>query len=201
MKRRIVNAAAILSLLLCVGIATFLVAVVPALSPRNRSAGLQLERPITAGLTRTFDLCTYGRTVYLGSSVLDLDLRMGDPVSLPSTRPIPPTAARAGCSDFWWTAGARYDNAIGAAGQWWHGIGYACAEFPQMNEVRSAVVVALPVWIVVALSLVSSAIVGLRYRNVRRRGTMGCCPTCGYDLRATPERCPECGYAPQRLDG
>ena len=26
-----------------------------------------------------------------------------------------------------------------------------------------------------------------------RRPRPGCCPACGYDLRATPGRCPECG--------
>jgi hypothetical protein len=60
---------------------------------------------------------------------------------------------------------------------------------------RRDVVIAVPNWAM----LVTSA--GLPafwcYRRGRamrlRRRRAGMCPSCGYDLRATPERCPECG--------
>jgi hypothetical protein len=38
-------------------------------------------------------------------------------------------------------------------------------------------------------------LMSLRRRRLHRQR----CPSCGYDLRATPERCPECGAVPANL--
>jgi hypothetical protein len=56
----------------------------------------------------------------------------------------------------------------------------------------------IPLWMPVTLLFVPPGVAALvLIRRVRRR-VAGCCPECGYDLRATPERCPECGALPRR---
>jgi hypothetical protein len=54
-------------------------------------------------------------------------------------------------------------------------------------------VLVVPCWSAAVLfSLLPAVWIGAAYRR-RRRLRRGCCPACGYDLRASPDRCPECG--------
>ncbi len=56
--------------------------------------------------------------------------------------------------------------------------------------------VTVPFWFVGGLLVVVPAAFLLRSRRRQRAVRLGQCRTCGYDLRATPDRCPECGTEP-----
>ena len=57
--------------------------------------------------------------------------------------------------------------------------------------------VMVPHWSLVLVTAALPARAVMRARRRRRAAREGAnpCPSCGYDLRATPDRCPECGTA------
>jgi hypothetical protein len=62
--------------------------------------------------------------------------------------------------------------------------------------------VRLPYWVVIGCAMVLPVPWVVNARRGRRRIWLhrcGLCPTCGYDLRATPNLCPECGGVPTRV--
>lgn len=64
---------------------------------------------------------------------------------------------------------------------------------PNSPGERSFGITVVPFWILIAIELFP---ICWKYRRIRKRSALasrGICPTCGYDLRATPRRCPECG--------
>jgi hypothetical protein len=66
---------------------------------------------------------------------------------------------------------------------------------PPRVVLRSSHRLYFPHWSLAAITAIVPSIWCLRRQRDRARKRLGRCVTCGYDLRATPDRCPECGTA------
>ena len=75
----------------------------------------------------------------------------------------------------------------------WRFAGFGIDEAGGKLRSHYGYVVVFPHWSVVALAAMLPVWWCVRSWRAQRRNLSGLCATCGYDLRATPDRCPECG--------
>jgi hypothetical protein len=62
------------------------------------------------------------------------------------------------------------------------------------STVQRILILRIPHWLIVTLASIFPLWIGGHFLLRRGRQLEGHCPSCGYDLRATPDRCPECGH-------
>jgi hypothetical protein len=183
MKRRLFNLAAAVSLLLC--LATV------ALWVRSYSRG---DVPSCSWI-RAFEPSTtrWDAIAYVG--------RGGTLLSV-SRMVLPQPHQGWGKPGFEFRKSVRlkpYYAATSPSGRWWNPSAFSySSERQRLGPAGDSdqVWLEFPLWLLLLIFLVMPVIALRADLRRRRQYGPGCCPTCGYDLRATPEQCPECGIVP-----
>jgi len=85
----------------------------------------------------------------------------------------------------------------------WEVAGFSYGRETEQHPARVATsqVLVVPHWSLAAASLTPLGLAAIERRRRLRRWRRTACASCGYDLRATPDRCPECGAAAGARDG
>lgn len=76
----------------------------------------------------------------------------------------------------------------------WHYLGFNALQY--RASFTHGFVFVVPDWFLVLLFAIPPTRWVVRRIRSKRRSAAQQCRSCGYDLRATPERCPECGAVP-----
>jgi hypothetical protein len=188
MTRHLLNLLTALSLLLCVAVVALWV------RSYQQVDAVGWYRGSVAGTvwTRTRTQCSSSRGSF---AILSDELRR----SLPEYR----VAEIRGTADaeykkFRWGYDAR---GIGAPPVRWIadadfkavGFVFRRRSIQETSRVAREFLLVVPLWFALVVTAIPPSI-WLRHRQrERRRSRAGLCPSCGYDLRASPGRCPECG--------
>ena len=165
MKRRVLNILTALSLLLCVSVVVLWVRSYHVGDTYAWLPPARAEAVQSAGAR-----LWYFRAESIDEANFPLP-SAGFPPGYQGVRPPPPAHLRS--KPNWQYAGFSYTE-----------------ELPFALRLRS---VSIPHWALAAVFSAAPAVALAGILRRRRRAGNGLCPSCGYDLRATPGRCPECG--------